>query len=297
MTFDPRLTPARPDLAARHLQGVVTAERFVEGTAGRIVHPTAPVRATPDPLAPLTTEALYGEAVTVYEITAEGWAWGQLAADSYVGWLPSEALAPAGPAPTHKVSALRTPVFPGPSIKLPPIDLLSFGSRLVIASTRERFAVTAEGGFVFADHLVPLDAFEADVVAVAARYLGAAYLWGGRSSLGLDCSGLVQAALTACGHACLKKTQQLDLPTRHRHAGESGGGRSGVLRRSRRVAARRSALLARPCRHHRGRRDAAARDRAFHVRGARTAGTGAGPHRGQWHIAAQRPPSLEHVPI
>ncbi|UOK69335.1 C40 family peptidase [Ancylobacter polymorphus] len=206
MTFDPRLTPARPDLAARHLQGVVTAERFVEGTAGRIVHPTAPVRATPDPLAPLTTEALYGEAVTVYETTAEGWAWGQLDADSYVGWLPAEALAPAGPAPTHKVSALRTPVFPGPSIKLPPIDLLSFGSRLVIASTRGRFAVTAEGGFVFADHLVPLDAFEEDIVTVAARFLGAAYLWGGRSSLGLDCSGLVQAALTACGHACPRDT-------------------------------------------------------------------------------------------
>lgn len=206
MTFDPRLTPARPDLAARHLQGVVTAERFVDGTRHRVIRPTAPVRATPDPLAPLTTEALYGEAVTVYEITAEGWGWGQLDADSYVGWLPSEALAPAGPAPTHKVSALRTPVFPGPSIKLPPIDLLSFGSRLVIASTRERFAVTAEGGFVFADHLVPLDAFEADVVAVAARYLGAAYLWGGRSSLGLDCSGLVQAALTACGHACPRDT-------------------------------------------------------------------------------------------
>ncbi|WP_425105311.1 C40 family peptidase [Ancylobacter sp.] len=206
MTFDPRLTPARPDLAARHLQGVVTAERFVDGTRHRVSRPTAPVRATPDPLAPLTTEALHGEAVTVYETTGEGWAWGQLDADSYVGWLPAEALAPAGPAPTHKVSALRTPVFPGPSIKLPPGELLSFGSRLVVTGERGRFAVTAEGGFVVADHLAPVDAFEADVVAVAARYLGAAYLWGGRSSLGLDCSGLVQAALTACGHACPRDT-------------------------------------------------------------------------------------------
>lgn len=202
MTLDPRLTPARPDLAARHLQGMVTAERFVDGVPCRVLRPTAPVRGTPDPMAPLTTEALFGEAVTVFETTSEGWAWGQLDADSYVGWLPAEALAPAGPVPTHKVSALRTPVFPGPSIKLPPRDLLSFGSRLVIVEWRERFAVTQEGGFVFATHLAPLDAAEADFVAVAARFLGAAYLWGGRSSLGLDCSGLVQAALTACGVAC-----------------------------------------------------------------------------------------------
>lgn len=204
--LDPRLTPARPDLAARHLQGVVTAARFVAGEACRIIRPGVPVRAEPDPQAPLVTEALFGESVTVYETTMEGWAWGQLDADLYVGWLPAEALAPAGPAPTHKVAALRTPVFPGPSIKLPPGDLLSFGSRLVITGARERFAVTAEGGFVFAPHLAPLDAFEGDFVAVAARFLGAAYLWGGRSSLGLDCSGLVQVALTACGITCPRDT-------------------------------------------------------------------------------------------
>lgn len=204
--LDPRLTPARPDLAAHHLKGVVTAERFVAGEPHRVIRPTTPVRGTPDPTAPLVTEALFGETMTVYEIDIEGWAWGQLDADSYVGWLPAEALVPAGAVPTHKVVALRTPVFPGPSIKLPPNELLSFGSRLTLASTRERFAVTVEGGFVFADHLAPLDAFEEDFVAVAARFLGAAYLWGGRSSLGLDCSGLVQVALNACGVPCPRDT-------------------------------------------------------------------------------------------
>ncbi|GLK73830.1 peptidase P60 [Ancylobacter dichloromethanicus] len=204
--LDARLTPARPDLAALHLQGVVTAERFVAGEPHRVIRPAAPVRGEPDPLAPLVTETLAGEAVTVFETTMEGWAWGQLDADSYVGWLPAEALAPAGPAPTHKVVALRTPVFPGPSIKLPPTGLLSFGSRLALTGTRERFAVTVEGGFVFAGHLAPLDTFEGDFVDVAGRFLGAAYLWGGRSSLGLDCSGLVQVALNACGMACPRDT-------------------------------------------------------------------------------------------
>lgn len=228
MTLDPRLTPARPDLAARHLEGAVSAERFVAGTPFRVVRPAAPVRGTPDPQAPLVTEALFGEGVTVYETTMEGWAWGQLDADSYVGWLPAEALAPAGPPPTHKVAALRTPVFPGPSIKLPPDDLLSLGCRLAVTGTHERFAVTAEGGFVFAGHLAPLDAFEDDFVAVAARFLGAAYLWGGRSSLGLDCSGLVQVALNACGLACPRDT---DLQEKALGAEVAFSGAGAELRR------------------------------------------------------------------
>ncbi len=155
--LDPRLTPARPDLAAAHLQGIVAADRYVEGTTYAVVRPAVPVRKEPDPTSPLTTEALFGETVTVYEIDIEGWAWGQLDADGYVGWLPAEAIDLPGAPATHKVRALRTPVFPGPSIKLPPMELLSFGSRLAIAGTRERFAVTETGGFVFADHLAPLD--------------------------------------------------------------------------------------------------------------------------------------------
>ena len=200
--LDPRLTPARPDLAAAHLRGAVEAADYVEGTPYRVVRERAGVTRAPDPIAPLTTEALFGETVTVYEATEEGWAWVQLDADGYVGWMALEALAPPGAPATHKVVALRTPVFPGPSIKLPPTALLSFGARLSIAGARDRFLVTAEGGYIFADHLAPLDRFETDPVDVAARFLGAAYLWGGRSSLGLDCSGLVQAALAACGIAC-----------------------------------------------------------------------------------------------
>lgn len=202
IALDPRLTPARADLASRALEGVVEAARFVAGESRRIVVPRAAVRATPSPDAPLVTEALFGESVTVFETTEEGWAWAQLDADSYVGWLSAEALGAPGPAPTHKVAALATPVFPGPSIKLPPTELLSIGSRLTVVGTRERFDVTAQGGFVFAGHLVPLDAREDDFVAVAARFLGRPYLWGGRSADGLDCSGLVQTALAACGIAC-----------------------------------------------------------------------------------------------
>ncbi len=129
-SFDPRLTPARPDLAAKHLEGKVPAARFVEGRLMKVIEPQAPLRREPRSDAPLDTEALKGERVTVYDRNAEGFSWGQLAGDNYVGWLPSNALAPAGPAPTHKVAALRTFAFPGPSIKLPPLEALPFGATL-----------------------------------------------------------------------------------------------------------------------------------------------------------------------
>ena len=128
-TPDPRVTPARPDLAARHLEGTVTAARFVDGEILEVVDAQAPLRRAPAGDAPLETEALMGERVSVYETTEEGWAWGQLEADGYVGYLPANALAVATTTPTHKVSALRTLIFPGPSIKLPPIAAPSLGAR------------------------------------------------------------------------------------------------------------------------------------------------------------------------
>ncbi len=135
-------------------------------------------------------------------MNGEGWAWGQLAADNYVGWLPLNALALAGAAPTHKVAVPRTLAFPGSSIKLPPIEALPLGAKLVIVRTQDRMAVTQSGAHVPAVHLKPVGEYESDFVAVAERFLNVPYLWGGKTALGLDCSGLVQIALTACGISC-----------------------------------------------------------------------------------------------
>jgi cell wall-associated NlpC family hydrolase len=199
---DRRLLPARPDLAAAHLRGTVQAERFVEGVAKRVVDPIAPLRRAPAPDAPLDTEALFGETVTVYETTDEGWAWGQLELDGYVGWLPANALGDLGAAPTHRVNALRTFVFSEPDIKALPLMALPFASRLRIARERDGFAVTNEGGFIPLQHVVLFAHRQPDFVATARRFLGTPYLWGGRSPLGLDCSGLVQLALQAAGIDC-----------------------------------------------------------------------------------------------
>ena len=203
--FDPRLTPARPDLAARHLQGRVKAARFADGTPYEVNDPVAPLRREPQSDAPLDTEALMGERITVYEITDEGWAWGQLENDDYVGYLPASSLVPPALTRSHKVSALRTLAFPGPSIKLPPLHGLPFGARVELDRIEGALAFTS-AGYVPFRHLVPVADKGTDHVGVAERFVGTPYLWGGKTSLGIDCSGLVQVSLNACGIQCPRDT-------------------------------------------------------------------------------------------
>lgn len=199
---DPRLTPARSDLAAKYLEGKVKAARFVAGEEFEIAEAIAPLRNGPSADAELATQALLGERVTIYDRNGEGFAWGQLNNDGYVGWLPDRALAKPGAAPTHKVTALRTFAFPGPSIKLSPADTLVMGTTLAVVREEGAFAVTRQNWYLPRQHVCRIDEMAEDFVAVAERFVGTPYLWGGKSSLGIDCSGLVQVALNAAGTGC-----------------------------------------------------------------------------------------------
>ena len=202
---DPRITPARPDLAAAHLAGRVQARRFAAGELKRVVAPIAPLRRSPAPDAAQETEALYGETVVVYE-DKDGWAWGQLERDSYVGFIAAEALGAPAPA-THRIDALRSHAFPGPSIKLAPVLALPFEARVAVSAQVGEFSVTPDGLHFWARHLTPLGQSESDFVAVAERFIGVPYLWGGRTPQGVDCSGLVQTAL---GAAALRAPRDSD---------------------------------------------------------------------------------------
>jgi cell wall-associated NlpC family hydrolase len=197
--FDPRLTPARSDLAAEHLHGLVEATRYTQGRAMRIIAASAPLKRSPQADTSLETEALHGERVTVYD-EQDGWAWAQLERDQYVGYLPVLALG-APSEPTHRVAALRTHAYPGPAIKRPPRMALSLGAQVRIVGREGDFAISEDGFYLWSRSLAELGATEPDWVAAAERFLETPYLWGGRTSEGIDCSGLVQTALTAGGVA------------------------------------------------------------------------------------------------
>jgi cell wall-associated NlpC family hydrolase len=161
----------------------------------------APLRRSPRTDAALDTEALRGEAVELIEPEDEGWVRSRLVADGYEGYLPAAALRPPGPPATHHVAVARTLAFPAPDFKRPPVAALTLGAQVRIVREDGRYAVTDAGEHLIAAHLAPAGHREADPVAVAEKLLGAPYLWGGKSALGIDCSGLVQLAFGLCGKA------------------------------------------------------------------------------------------------
>jgi cell wall-associated NlpC family hydrolase len=204
--LDPRLYVFRQDLAAVSLRDRVRAQRYAEGEIRQVAAFAAPIRVAPKFDAALATEALSGERLTVYD-SREGWAWVQLRNDGYVGYTPLDGLSTMVEENTHRVSGRLTYVYPAPDVKRPPITKLSFSSTVLpLGKPEGRFVELSRGGFIFTDHLVGIGERAKDFVRVAERFVGVPYLWGGKTTLGVDCSGLVQISLHAAGIPCLRDT-------------------------------------------------------------------------------------------
>lgn len=208
MSLDTRITPLRDGVASAALEGLVRAEVYLEPRPMTCAAPAASLRRAADPASEQMDQLLFGETFEVLEEEAGGFVWGQARRDGYVGFVEAACLARPGPEPTHRIAALRTYAFVEPSIKTRAAGPYSMNSLVAVEAVEGRLAKVAGAGWVAADHLAPIGVFETDAVAVAERFAGAPYLWGGRESLGLDCSGLVLQALQACGRACPRDTDQ-----------------------------------------------------------------------------------------
>lgn len=202
---DRRLNLYRPDLAAAHLRGEVDAKRFVEGEDMQVKLPCVPLLREPRADAPMDTQLLFGETFRVYE-EKDGWAYGQSTQDDYVGYIELTALDPRLYRPTHVVAAIRSFIYPDPDLKTRPVTPLGLNTKVRVVAAQGEYSEIERGGWVFTNHLAPVGAHVRDFVSVAEELRGIPYLWGGRDSLGLDCSGLVQASLERAGIASLRDT-------------------------------------------------------------------------------------------
>jgi cell wall-associated NlpC family hydrolase len=201
--LDPRLHAYRQGLADAALRGKVEAQSFVTPRLMQVVEPLAPVHKAPRFDAMQTSQALMGETVKLFEET-EGWAWVQLTRDGYVGYVNGNALSSQVLKPTHRVAVPSTFMYPEASLKSQPAVGLTLNAQVTVTAESGAFSRLSTGGFVFTAHLKAVDAFEDDFVAVAEMFRHVPYYWGGKSVRGLDCSGLVQLALEACGIAVLR---------------------------------------------------------------------------------------------
>jgi cell wall-associated NlpC family hydrolase len=196
--FDPRVHAYRDDLADKELEGLITAERYTEGSVCQVKAGVTDIRGTPDASAARTSQAVRGETVRVFD-EANDWAWGQLETDGYVGYFRASALNSVPTVPTHEVAVLSTFIYPEPNIKSADVEPLSFGTTLAVTGEEGDFLQLSEGGYVYATHLRPINRRDGNVLAEIVKFVGIPYLWGGRSAFGLDCSALVQLSCLAAG--------------------------------------------------------------------------------------------------
>ena len=211
--LDRRRNAVRDDIADAALEGRITPRRFVEGVPWFVSAAHTPVYSRPDAGGDRDTEALGGEAVTVFEVR-DGWAWVQLANDRYVGFVAAGDLSPGRPLePTHVVTSPNALVYAEPTARAPAVAPSYLATRLRAHPATDSFLELEMGGFVGRPHVKTLDHRETDFAATAETLLRAPYLWGGKTVRGVDCSGLVQLCLDRAGISCPRDTdmQQAEL--------------------------------------------------------------------------------------
>ncbi|MGB3723850.1 MAG: C40 family peptidase [Pacificimonas sp.] len=186
-------------MADSALEGIVAARRFAVPVPHRLTEGGSEMmRAEPTRSATAVSELLPGERFDIID-DAEGWAWGYSAHDHYVGYVRSENLRSDGPPRTHRITTPTALCFSRPDIKSDVAHILPMRAEVAAEDFNDDFMRLRNGTFVHRRHIGGADVVARDAVLVAEDFLGTPYRWGGRRRAGIDCSGLIQIALSACG--------------------------------------------------------------------------------------------------
>ncbi len=218
--LDPRETPFNGRVAHVSLKGKVAAELFTEGELRHVFHKPVDIRDAP--LGNRLRQLNVGEAFCVLE-EAENHAFGIRMLDGYVGWASTAFLSRKDVAYTHQILTQRAAFLSSADVKVTKPQnehLLPFGAlveELRHPNPTHQEKAKSAGWLVCKDHhgklvkearyvrlsnIAPIGQLMEDPAAAAQLFLHTPYLWGGNSAFGIDCSGLVQAALLACGLPC-----------------------------------------------------------------------------------------------
>ena len=162
---------------------------------------------TPEMVAEATTELLFGEQVEVIGQDDDDWIKCRSLSDGYEGYVPRGEMDEEITAATHKISTIRGFAYTESDYKSPPVRSLSFGSPLSVFLEENGYALLMQGGWVPLEQICKIDVKERDIAKTAEMFLGIPYLWGGRTSIGLDCSALVQLSLKEAGVPCPRDTK------------------------------------------------------------------------------------------